>query len=182
MKDIFLAISAAVEQLNTVRWVDFDLGQLEQEQPPVSFPCTLVGFDNGTFENLGNLGQQGIVQVSIRVAFRTFERTHSKAAASFRNVGLEHLDILQAIHTKLNGLNGTSFTALTRVGMATERRADLRVYNLTYTTLMTDMPASSYTPWSEATDADLEFCHTFTFQGIQTAGVGYWVIPDFLVS
>lgn len=164
MKDLFKAISTAITtKVPAVRWVDFDLGQLDSgEAPPVSFPCVLIGFGNAGYSNLAQLVQLGEIQVSIRVAFKTFERTHSAATESFRDVGLAHLDTLQAIHFALQGLSGTAFSSMTRETMAQENRADLRVYRYVYSTVYTEGPDSPYEPAPEGTtigfcvDASLE--------------------------
>lgn len=160
MKDLFKAISDAITaNVAAVRWVDFDLGQLEQETPPVSFPCALIGFQSATFENIAGTGQQADILVSVRLAFRVFERTHSKATSNFRNEGLAHLDTIQAVHNALNGLDGDNFSALIRSGYENEKRADLRVYNLFYTVSYCDVPQSAYTDWETASGgANLDFC------------------------
>lgn len=157
MKNLFKAISTAITtKVPAVRWVDFDLGQLDTgEAPPVSFPCVLIGFGNAGYSNLAQLVQLGEIQVSIRVAFKTFERTHSAATESFRDVGLAHLDTLQAIHFALQGLSGAAFSSMSRESMAQENRADLRVYRYVYSTVYTEGPDSPYEPVPEGTTIDL---------------------------
>ena len=133
----FKEITAKILEVPAVRWVDFDLGQLEQENPPVSYPCVLIGMGQSpVFASLGTV-EQVELSITVRVAFRLFERTHSVNADTYRNKALEHLDILQDIHAKLNGLAGTHFGAVGRIGYwANERRADIRVYTATYQTLL----------------------------------------------
>lgn len=162
-KATFQEIAAAVEAVSGVRWVDFDLGQFEDENPPVSFPSVLIGFDSATFTDLSGSAQQGTLVVSVRVAFQLFERTHSKNDSTKRNAALAHLDTLQNIHAALQSLSGTNFSALSRIGYENEKRADLRVYRMTYSTLVTDDGGGSdgdsgntptFVPWDEIpTDA-----------------------------
>lgn len=163
MKELFKSISDAIAGVSGLRWVDFDLGQLEQEDmPPLSFPAALVGFDAADYINLQGTTQQGELNIRIRLAFRVFERTHSKAAANFREIGLAHLDALAAVHQALQGLEGNNFSGLSRIGFENEKRSDLRVYNLIYTTLYTDQTQSEYTDWATASeDADLDLCTDF---------------------
>lgn len=161
-------ISAAVASVTALQWVDFDLGQLEQPMPPVSFPCGLIGFDSATFYDLTGVAQQGQLVVGVRLAFKLFERTHSKNTPSFQDEALAHLDTVQNAHAKLQGLAGTNFGALSRTGFATEKRMDLRVYRLTYMTLVDDPGTGSdgsgngndinYVPWADLMPAspDLE--------------------------
>ena len=151
-------IAAAVAGVAAVRWVDFDLGQLEQESPPVSFPCVVIGFDSANYLDLSGVAQQGTMVLGVRVAFKLFERTHSKTSPSFQDEALGHLDTLQNVHAALQGLAGTNFGALSRTGFATEKRMDLRVYRMTYTTLVEDEGTGSdgtggnainYVPWAD---------------------------------
>jgi hypothetical protein len=133
MKAIFTAISAQiVAQVAAIRWVDFDLGQLDTEKPPVSFPCALVGFSAGDYIAIGQDASIGTVGVEIVVAFQLRERTHSKASAPFRDEALEHLDTLDAVRIALEGLDGNTFKALTYLGFSNDKRPDLRVWRLRF--------------------------------------------------
>lgn len=162
MKEIYTAIRDAITaNVTAIRWVDFDLGQLEQEIPPVSWPCALVQFQDGLFVNLAVGSQQATLNIKIRIAHKVFERTHSKTNASYQAAGLAHLDVINDLHDALEGLEGTTFTALNRQGFATEPRADLRVYSLIYQTVYRENKTSEenkYTPWGQASQDDLTLC------------------------
>lgn len=156
MKDLFLHVSQKIEGITgaPVRMVDFDLGQLEQDpMPSLSYPAALISFNAPAWMQLGAGAQQAEVFITLRVAFRVFERTHSKAQSSYRNVGLAHLDVLAAIHTALNGSSADNIGTLSRISYITEPRADLRVYKITYVTQYVDCPASPFVPWQ---DIDVE--------------------------
>lgn len=148
MKELFLAISDKLqEDVEALRWIDFDLGQLEQEElPPVSFPCALIGLEEAIFEDLSQNGQQAVMVINIRLAFKVFERTHSKTQEDFRLIGLAHLDTLDAVNAALAGLSAGGAGGLKRTSIVQEKRADLRVYTLSYSTLYTDIPESPYVP------------------------------------
>ncbi|MEO0337596.1 MAG: hypothetical protein AAF242_00125 [Bacteroidota bacterium] len=172
MKQIFLDISAAIESVNQINWVDFDLGQLEQSMPPVSFPCALMSFNTAGFTDLANNAQQGDLSITIRIAFRTYERTHNKVSAPKRLAGLAHLDVIDAVHRKVNGLSGDDYTSLSRSSYKTENRADLRIYQMNYTTLFKDDATDDagqdngntkvYRKFKEVTNAEPEFCTQVT--------------------
>ena len=187
MKQLFKDISAAIGAVAGIRWVDFDLGQLEQEErPPVSFPCALVGFDSATFTDLGASAQQGNLTISIRLAFNVFERTHSKAATAYRDVGLAHLDTLQSVHNALQGLSGEGFNSLTRTSFVNEKRMDLRVYQLTYATVTDEpntpgggSPHPEYASLKDLVQTETEFCLEDVVTANTDSGIGIdWDIPD----
>lgn len=152
MKALFLHISDTLAGI--VRWIDFDLGQLDQETPPISYPAVLVAFDAPQFLNLSAGAQQADTIITLRIAFKVWERTHSKAQESFREVGLAHLDTLASIHAALSGSNADTFSPLVRISMTNEQRADLRVYTLQYSTMLYDCPAPVYTAWPDTVDDD----------------------------
>jgi hypothetical protein len=158
MKDLYNDILAAITaNVPTVRWVDFDLGQLDgTELPPVSYPCVLIGFEGATYSEVSQLIQLGEVSLSIRVAFKTFERTGSAINTTFRDVGLAHLDVLRQVHFALQGLTGAAYSQLSRTSMSQEPRADLRVYRYSYRTIYTDGPDTAYHAWPD--DHVLKFC------------------------
>lgn len=169
MKNVFLSISDKITtEVAAVRWVDFDLGQLDQQEiPAVSFPACLISFDNAAFVNLGANGQMAPMTIKLRVAFKLYERTHSKAATQYRSEALEHLDILDAIHSAINNLSGDDFNSLTRMNIRNEKRADLRVYEMTYECMYYDVPDSSYIPVDVASPGlDVDFCNTMTINEI----------------
>lgn len=153
MKDLFKAVqNKIITAVAAVKMVDFDLGQLEQEPlPPLDYPAVLISFGESTFVDLGTESQNGTVQLVLRVAFRTYERTHSIAAQQYRDIGLSHLDTLDAIKWALHGFEGTGFNKLSHRVFATEPRADLRVYQLQFETLTTtNKPTPQYVLWGQA--------------------------------
>lgn len=160
IKEIYKAIQTAIATNATaIRWVDFNLGQLDQETPPVSWPCVLVGFGAAEYEQLGLNTDVGTQNVEIVVGFKLRERTHSKAADAFQAEALTHLDTVDAVRLALKSLTGDTFTDMQLKGTSNDQRADYRVYRLQFTVV--DYPAapdSPYQPWDEDTMGPLDFC------------------------
>jgi len=153
MKVIFQAIQdKLIADVTELQFIDFDLGQLEQEPlPPVDYPACLISFGESPFVDLSQLSQQSTMIINIRLAFRVFERTHNIAQSQYRDIGLAHLDIIEKVKWALHGMSGTDFDSLSHRGFATEPRADLRVYSLTFETLlMVSPPTQQYVPWADA--------------------------------
>lgn len=153
MKVLFEAIqNKLIADVTELRMIDFDLGQLEQQPlPPLDYPACLIAFGESPFVDLGRLRQQAEVIINIRLAFRVFERTHNIAASQYRAIGLAHLDVVDKVKWALHGLSGDDFDAMSHTGFNTEPRADLRVYGLTFKTLLTVTPPNDqYVSWDNA--------------------------------
>ncbi len=185
----FKEIVAAIKPNIKIRMIDFDLGQLEQETPPVSFPCVLIGLgSSAVVVNSGRVDQINL-NITIRVAFRLFERTHSVNADVYRDAALTHLDMLRDLHAQLNGLTGTNFSALTRTQYWTnEKRADIRVYQCSYGTLLEDDGTDTngtpggghgpvYQPWSELTPFSPDLCLDAEVEGYDSVNQPPKVLP-----
>jgi hypothetical protein len=154
MKDIFLAIQTAVKTAApSFRHIDFDLGQLDQETPPVSYPCLLVGFnDDDNWMNIGGGVQKGGISVTVKMAFKILEKTSSVIAAPIQAQALSHLDTAKLAHKAIQFLEGENFTKLSRSGIGNENRSDLRIYYYTYTCTYYDNDnavMNTYTPWQQ---------------------------------
>lgn len=156
MKDLFKHIDARIKAAApAVRWVDWDLGQLEQDpMPPVSFPCALISFNQPLINLMGSGVEYADTLITLRVAFRVYERTHSKTQTVFRDKALEHLDTLEAMHKALQGSEGECFSKLKRNSFTNVQRADLRVYTLTYSCMYYNQPDATYTPWQDVEGLD----------------------------
>lgn len=153
MKVVFTAIQdKLIGDVPTLKFIDFDLGQLEQEPlPSLDYPAALISFNESPLVDLGGLNQQALLLISVRLVFRVFERTHSVAASQYRSIGLSHLNTIDDVKWALHGLSGTDFTELSHRSFSTEPRADLRVYQLLFETiLLVKPPTSQYIPWADA--------------------------------
>jgi hypothetical protein len=152
MKAVFVAIQdKLIADVPALKMIDFDLGQLEQEPlPPLDYPAALISFGESPFADLGGLIQQATVSINIRLAFRVYERTHNIAQSAYRSIGLSHLDTIEAVKWALHGLSGDDFASISHRMFFTEPRADLRVYSLSFETILTVLPPDpQYVPWGD---------------------------------
>ncbi len=149
MKEVFNAVQAKITaDVTAVRWVDFDLGQLDAAPPPVSFPCALIDMYASTVEPTSDATTTETLVVEVTIGFKLRERTHSKAATNFKDEALGHLDVVDAVRAALDGLSGSTFNAMTYSGFTRDRRADYRVYHLTFTCSSFPPAAEDpYVPW-----------------------------------
>lgn len=163
MKVLFEAIqNKLITDVTELRMIDFDLGQLEQEPlPPLDYPACLIAFGESPYSDLSLLAQQAEVQITLRLAFRVFERTHNIASSQYRQIGLAHLNVIDKVKWALHGLSGADFDKISHRLFSTEPRADLRVYQLSFETMLTvQPPTEQYVSWSDAggEGAGPDFC------------------------
>lgn len=161
-KELFQHISDQIETVkdtndqSVIRWVDFDLGQMDEENPPVSFPCALITFgDVGDFTTFTDGSQQGAMTITVRLAFKLRERTNSKTPPPYRNEALEMLNIVEAVHTALQATYGDDFGQLERSALRSERKSAYRVFEMDYSTVIfTSSPTwkangGPFVPWEQ---------------------------------
>lgn len=137
-KELFIALQDRLkEQVPALRWVDAEMGQLNVvPRPPVAFPCCLVDMRYLQCRSLTAGAQRVAAQFTLRVAFQGCGATSSEAPAPVRDRALEHLDVLERIHTALQWWNfGRRINPMQRASVVPERRSDgLRVYAMVYDT------------------------------------------------
>lgn len=143
-KDISDRLADQVEEL---RWVDLEFGQLEipEESYPVQFPCALIDFPDIPFSDEGYGNQQGLVTAQIRVGLDLYEDYHiiDGNDAPQRETAFNRLQILNKIHKALHGWEGDYFNPLTRVSLQSERRDDgVKVFAMYYQTMAKDDSAA----------------------------------------
>jgi hypothetical protein len=157
-------------------WIDQDLMQLEShngdDRPPVQWPAVTIDIDHGSFTNLGENVQQGLIKVCIRIGFPPFSSTSSITPAGYRNKALYFYDLENAIHLAMHGwtpgtvtIDDTTHPATTadlsnifghflRTAATTEHRNDrIRVRQLEYTIGMSDYSTQNQVNLTPATIA-----------------------------
>ena len=94
--NLFLALQQRIKtNVPAVRWIDQDFGQIDfvGERPQVSFPCVLFDFEDGSFEELGNLAQTGIMTVAVRLAFAPYSNSNHLTPTAYREKALQFYEI-----------------------------------------------------------------------------------------
>ena len=146
-KQIYFSISARLHtQVADLKWIDYDWGQLNDEQPAVAYPCALIDIAYSDCKNLaaqaGDLDQMVTATITIKLAFKPSGNSQVTAPATDRVVALAPLDTINDLHTALQGWNGNNtFGPLSRRrAMATPRRDKLKVYTIVYETTFINTP------------------------------------------
>lgn len=164
MKDVFLTVKDKIATVTEVRFYDWDLGQFSDTPPPVSWPAVLFDYNEATFEDLSGQTQLATVQFTLTCGFKLYERTHNLVDDTVLNNSLAHLDVLKKIHLAVQGASGMCSAGYRRVSMRKDKRADYRIYEMTYEAVVEEGPdVLDYNPLPD--DVKAKFCYSVQLKG-----------------
>jgi len=145
--NIYLSLMARLqEQVPELKYIDQDLGQLEnyEVRPAVQMPCALIDIGEFDFDDMaGKNMQHGEGLVLVRVAVDPFSASGNLAPEAVREKALSYYDIEQKVYVALHGWRTTGFSKLLRRKSVKEIRDDkFRVKALAFATSFEDDTAS----------------------------------------
>jgi hypothetical protein len=143
---LFTAIQDRLATIPEVKWIDQDLGQLEDydTRPAVSFPCVLIDFNQTTFEQMQQNRQLANITITLRLGFPAMSYAANVAPLSVKEKALQYYELEQAIFEAIQDFDaGGLMQECTRVNVATEQRKgdNLRVRVMTFTSITEDTSA-----------------------------------------
>jgi hypothetical protein len=162
--NLFLAVQTQIAAVASVKHVDQDLGQFEDERPPVTFPAVLIDVDNFIFSDAGENIQLANGQLILRIGFPPYSASSNVVPTQYKQSAINYYDIEYAIHAALQGWSpGDAFGKLDRVSARTEKRTDnLRVRIVTYSIAFEDYDNAIAHSFIPATmDLTTEFVDNF---------------------
>jgi hypothetical protein len=127
------------EQVPEIKMIDFEMGQLDaltnDLRPEVLFPCCLIDIDYIICED-GSDGKQLVTaRTTLKLAFEQQLPTDSLAAEAKRSGALAVFDVLEKVHTALQGFSTELFSSFSRISMTPDRRfTGIRVIDVVYET------------------------------------------------
>ncbi|MDO3641963.1 hypothetical protein [Mucilaginibacter sp. L3T2-6] len=125
MKKLFLKIRGLLMQVADLKYVSWDLGQLEQEMPPVQYPCALFTIAYVKCSDTQDGDQRVKAVITIRIAFNTtMDRTSSNFSDHAADIALSCLDTVESVYSKLQSYWDDEVEQLSRVSQTQERRND----------------------------------------------------------
>lgn len=143
MKKIYELIATRLKEIEEIRFIDMDNGQLDyyEYRAAVDFPACLISIDYLSCDNIGLTGaQQCHVNIGIRLVAQVFDDTNIAAPDDVRSRALAIYDIMDKIHENLQWWKPDEFLSkLTRKSVTREKREDgLMVLFINYTTTIVD--------------------------------------------
>jgi hypothetical protein len=140
MIDLFSAIQDQLAQeVPELLFIDLDTQQVERQDNSyeLQFPCVLINF-NAQWS--GADVQRGEVSIDFRVYFQITADTHHESPN--KSDAFTELELMNKIHSKLQGFKGDSFTKLIRLSTDREPRGDMYTcFIANYKTTYTDISA-----------------------------------------
>lgn len=114
MKTLFKEITAKLEAITAIKWVDEDKGQMNFERPPILFPGALVAISLPTTQNMSVLKQHVQAQVTVKLCFDYGGNTNTLTPTANRDASLAFYDVVQEVYKALQGFSTIDFNALER--------------------------------------------------------------------
>ena len=138
MKQIFLKIQQRLAaEVSDLRHIDRQWGQMNYEQPHVSWPCALIDVESIAYSELSDGGQEAQAVVSVSVCEQVLSRSSSQAPSPASAYAV--VDTVERVHRALQGYGcqdaGSEFQPLSLERMEhlyTDRSFD--IYKLTFST------------------------------------------------
>ena len=142
--NLFLDLQSQItDNVEEIKYVEQDLGQLGSEEPRNSlmFPAVLIDFINTSFDSLQGNNQMAIPTISVILVFDNYNNTNSLTPLEIKEQGLNYLEIEQQVVMALQGWQNDYCQPFTRIAAKSQNRNEigLRVREITFTTEFEDM-------------------------------------------
>ncbi len=134
MKTLYLKIIELLGTVPEIRHVDLQYGQLQEEQPPLSYPAVLVSMSQ-TSENIDDLYQIHTAQITLQLVCKMAGETNSLAPAARREQALAYLDVSEKLYKVLQGYEDETFEAFSQTAAVEQLlRKGLKTVERTFST------------------------------------------------
>lgn len=135
MKELYLKITELLNEIPELRWVDFNDNQLQEEVPPIAYPCALVDIDLPRCENIHEDIQIASANFTITLIFKSFGETNTKTPKSRREFALKYFDVVDTVFDKLQGYKNENFYPFERTSVRNQNiRQGLKVVEMSFST------------------------------------------------
>lgn len=134
MKNIFLKIQEKLAENPTLRYIDKDWGQLQQEYPSVQFPCALLDIGNVNYSQLGMIAQ--IAEGNITITLANYRDENSSYRSPTKEDSYKIIELIDEVHQLLHGwCDNQSFNRLIRTNLQKiEASSNYEIYQISYKT------------------------------------------------
>ncbi|GIM55734.1 hypothetical protein CAPN006_01280 [Capnocytophaga canimorsus] len=120
MKQLYITLIELLKEIPEIKWADLDMGQMQEEMPPVAFPCVLINIDLSKIETIDFDLQHVQANFSITLHAKMLNETNANAPEKVRLQGLAYLDLVDKITAKLQGYSDACFYEFERVSVQSQ--------------------------------------------------------------
>ena len=135
MKTLIHDAITAIATIPELEWVDDNLGQLNQENPPVKFPCALVGLGNSQPADYNNNPQYGDLTLEITLAYQSPLDT-TNTPGKIHPFAETIYTTIQKIDRLLRQLEGEHYSPLSRIGIKADSSWFPTKFTLIYSVML----------------------------------------------
>jgi hypothetical protein len=124
-KKLYLDLASQLKtEVPELLWIDVDEGQLNEENPPIAYPCALIDIEYPNCSDESETIQLCIARVTIRYAFKPSGQAASATPIVIQQKALERWDIVTKTYAALQGWETSEASSFSRRSQTKERRRD----------------------------------------------------------
>lgn len=144
MEELYLKLIELLKQVEGISYIDMDMGQLNEEVPPLSYPACLIDIGLPSCSDIQSDIQQVSAMFSIKVITKSIGETNSLTPEEVRVKSLEYLALQDKVYKKLQGYQDNNFYPFSRKSVQPSNiRKGLKISVLNFETSFHDYTASS---------------------------------------
>ena len=146
MKQFLEEVQQTLLTITDLRYISPDWGQLDLVNPPVLFPCAIVGFDGADYADFLDNSQEASAKLVVSVAHVPTQQISINAPKLAKDEYYKILDIIDKISKKLVNTSFVYDIKLTRKNLQNQRRDDgVLHYEITFEFSYTEDLSIPYT-------------------------------------
>ncbi len=144
MEELYNKIEELLTEIESIRWVDWDANQLNENRPPVDFPCALIDISALQCEDIDLKLQRVNTTFTITLGFKQLYETNSKVPQKQKKAALEYFYITKEVYKKLQGFCNEQFFPFSRKLQRNDNKIKgLKKTEMIFSTAFDDHSASS---------------------------------------
>ncbi|MEZ7494497.1 hypothetical protein QO206_03305 [Leeuwenhoekiella aequorea] len=124
MKQLFKDLTDRLQALPLNKWADEDKGQMNYEQPPISFPATLVDIQVPRSQNLNLKIQDCNAVITVSLCLNWSGNTNAVTPEAARDNSLFYYDFADQVYASLQGWSNGEINPLECVSKRKQKRPD----------------------------------------------------------
>jgi hypothetical protein len=141
---IYEKILARLQEVDGLKYIDLQMGQLEMDKPPVSWPCALIDIALTNCEDIGGGIQLCKCVITIVLGFSTsIDQTASIYPEERRALNMQYFKVINDVYKQLQGYYDNEIDRLSRRSLSNDLKKDtFKVSFMPFETEFQDLSAA----------------------------------------